>query len=374
MNTYDTIIVGGGIIGLSIGWRARQLGQSILVIDAGHAGSASSVAAGMLAPVTEATFGEEDLLRLNLESASRYPSFLEELSESSGMNVSSYAQGTLFIALDRDQKEELSRLFEFQSSLGLSVEWLGPDECRGLEGALHPSVRGGILAPSDREIDPREMLKALEASLSRAGGEVRRGTEVASLAIEGGRVKGVRLNGGDEIGAGRVVIAAGCWSGAVVGLPSEISRVIRPVKGQILRLLPRRGEPPLTNHVLRTEEIYLVPRRDGTLVVGATVEEQGFDLAVTAGGVFELLRAADETVPGIRELELIASEAGLRPGTPDNAPMLGLTSVEGLYIAAGHFRNGILLAPVTADAISAILAKDEVPEEIKPFAPDRFIR
>jgi glycine oxidase len=372
--TYDAIIVGAGIIGLSIGWRSRQLGLSILVVDAGRAGAASSVAAGMLAPVTEATFGEDDLLRLSLDSAARYPSFLEDLSESSEMEVSSHAGGTIFVALDRDQTEELRRLFEFQTSLGLSVEWLGSEECRNLEGALHPSVRTGILARSDREIDPRELLLALEAALLRAGGEIRRGAEVGSILIVDDKTQGVRLIGGEELRAESVVIAAGCWSGAIERLPREIVEAIRPVKGQILRLRPRHAEPPLTSHVLRTEDVYVVPRRDASLVVGATVEEQGFDTQITAGGVFELLRAADELIPGVRELELVATEAGLRPGTPDNSPLLGPTSTEGLIAAAGHYRNGVLLTPVTADSIAAVLAKDEVPEEIKPFAPSRFVR
>lgn len=327
----------------------------------------------MLAPVTEATFGEDELLRLNLESARRYPAFLADLAAESGFELASPAPGTLFVALDRDQLEANRRLHDFQASLGLGVQWLSGDRCRTLEPALHPSVRGGILAAADTEVDPRALVRALIVALERAGGEVRGGCGVAAIGARGGRVTGVRLAGGDEVAAGKVVLAAGCWSGAVEGVPEPVSRAIRPVKGQILRLRPRRPEEPqLTAHVVRTEDVYLVPRADGGLVVGATVEEQGYDTAPTAGGVYELLRAATEAAPGVRELELTEVSAGLRPGSPDNAPLLGPAGPGGLVVATGHYRNGILLTPVTADAIATILAKDEVPDEIAPFDPLRF--
>lgn len=373
--TYDTIIVGAGAIGLAIGWRASQLGLSVLQLDRSKPGSgASHAAAGMLAPITEAAFGEERLLELNRESARLYPEFLAELSEASDRDLRSTASGTLFVALDRDQAESLRRLFDFQRSLGLTVEWLSGERCRLLEPALHPSARGAILATEDKEIDPREMISALEIALARAGGALRAHAEVSAVAIRNGRAEGVVLASGERLISERVVIAAGCWSGAIAGIPRAIAEAIRPVKGQILRLRPRRGEPPISRHIVRTGDVYLVPRRDGGVVAGATVEEQGFETALTAGGVFELLRAAEETMPGIREFELIESEAGLRPGTPDNRPLLGRCSIDGLIIATGHYRNGILLTPVTADSIAELLAKDETPAEIGAFDPERFSR
>lgn len=369
---YDSIIVGSGIIGLSIGWRAAQLGLSILVCDRSdppHA--ASSVAAGMLAPVTETTFGEEDLLRLNLESARRWPAFAEELSFSTGMRLADHQPGILHVALDRDQAEALRRLFDHQQSLGLEVDWLSSIACRRLEPGLHPSTRSAILARNDAAVDPRRVVEALQAALRSAGGEIRHGAEV--VEVRDGAGAGVRLAGGEVLSAAQVVVAAGPWSGRLDGVPSYVRRAIRPVKGQILRLRPGPTQPLPLRHILRTEEVYLVPRPGGEVVLGATVEEKGFDISVTAGGIFELLRAGDELLPGIREMELGEAAAGLRPGTPDNAPMLGPVA-PGLILAAGHHRNGVLLAPVTADGIAELLAKGELPPELSSFDPARFDR
>ncbi|MGH2768633.1 MAG: glycine oxidase ThiO, partial [Actinomycetota bacterium] len=339
MESPDTIVVGAGVIGLGIGWRAACLGLSVLVVERARAGKGASwVSAGMLAPITEAYFGEGALLALNLESARRYPSFLAELAEAGGSPVTPIAPGTLFVALDRDQLEALRRLYDFQRELGLAVEWIPGGRCREIEPALHPSTRAGILAAHDREVDPRELSSALAEALVRAGGRLREGAEVSEVLLRGGRAVGVGLSGGEQIAAGSVVLAAGCWSGGIGGVPEPIAQAIRPVKGQIVRLRSRSGEPALVGHVIRTEEIYLVPRAGGGLVAGATVEEQGFDLALTAGGIYELLRAAQEAAPGVRELELVEASAGLRPGTPDNAPLLGPTSIERLVAATGHYR------------------------------------
>lgn len=369
---YDSIIVGAGIIGLSIGWRASQLGMSVLVLDRSDPpDGASTVAAGMLAPVTEATFGEDALLRLNLESAGRWPGFAEELSICTGVQLGGHEPGILHLALDRDQSEALHRLFDYQRSLGLNAEWLSSSACRRLEPGLHPSTRGGILAHSDSAVDPRKVVDALRAALKAAGGELRLGDEVAEVA--GGSNPEARLATGETIQARTVVVAAGSWSGRLPGIPSYVGKAIRPVKGQILRLRQTASLPVPVTHVLRTEEVYLVPRPGGEVVVGATVEEKGFDPAPTAGGVFELLRAAGELLPGSREMELVEVTAGLRPGTPDNAPLLG-TVAPGVVVATGHYRNGVLLAPVTADGIAGLLAKGDLPDELAGFAPDRFDR
>ncbi len=367
---YDSIIIGGGIIGLSVGWRASQLGLSVLVLDRGDPpNAASTVAAGMLAPVTETTFGEDALLRLNLESARRWKGFAEELSLTSGVNLADHPPGILHAALDRDQSESLSRLFDYQQELGLQVDWLSSMACRRLEPALHPSTRAGILAGGDWAVDPRRVLEALRIALKAEGAEVRHGAEVARVAA--GTNPTVRLSDGEVLQAGTVVVAAGPWSGLLPGVPAEIGRVVRPVKGQILRLRAAASLPLTLRHVVRTEDVYLVPRPGGEVVVGATVEEKGFDTASTAGGIFELLRAADELLPGIREMELVEIGAGLRPGTPDNAPLLG-TVEPGLVVATGHYRNGVLLAPVTADGIAELLAKGELPPELAGFDPMRF--
>lgn len=370
--SYDTIVVGGGIIGLSAGWRCAGAGQRVLVLDRDElAAGASTVAAGMLAPVTEATFGEQDLLALNLAGAEQWASFAKELTAESNVEVAVEPQGILYLATDADQARQLRRLYEFQQSLGLPVDPVGSSECRRLEPALHPSTRAGILAPNDGAVDPRVVLQALGAALRGAGGRIEYRRQVTG--IDTGDRTGVRLADGSRLSARNVVLAAGCWSGRIDGVPARLGSAVRPVKGQILRLRHPQHHPLLLSRVLRTEEVYLVPRPDGEVVVGATVEEMGFDTRVTAGAVLELLRSADEVVPGIRELELTEASAGLRPGTPDNGPLLGPVE-PGLIVATGHFRNGILLAPITAEAVAAITAGIEPPEATLPFTPGRLDR
>jgi glycine oxidase len=384
MCEVDTIVVGGGAIGLAIAWRIAQQGRQVTVLERGDPGSGASFhAAGMLAPITEATWGEDALLQLNLASARAYPAFLAELEAATGSRLRSAAPGTLFVALDRDQLEALGRLAGLQASLGLETRWLGADACREREPALHPSVRAGVLAP-EQEVDPRALTAALARAVGAAGGSLRPGAEVVRLLAQpapasepapgGAPITGVELAGGEQIRlapGGCVVLAAGCWSGEVAGVPPSIAAAVRPVKGQILRLRPGPGEGAPIRHLIRTEEVYLVPRASGEVVVGATVEERGFDRALTGGGVYELLRAAIWAVPAVRELELAEASAGLRPGTPDNGPLIG-QAAPGLLVATGHFRNGILLAPVTAEAIAAAVAGGEPPPAAAPFRPDRF--
>lgn len=359
-------------MGLSIGWRAAQRDLKVLVLDRDDPpAGASAVAAGMLAPVTEATFGEEALLRLNLAGAGRWPGFVDDLAAASGMQVELLPGGTLHLAVDRDQAEQLGRLYEYRRTLDLEVERLGSSACRELEPALHPSTRAAILAPGDRAVDPRPVTGALTKALHGAGGQLSTGSAVRSVRT--GSHPGVVLEDGSDLATGQVVVAAGCWSGLIDGVPATIGAALRPVKGQILRLQHPPDLPPLFRHVLRTEEVYLVPRPGGEVVVGATVEEKGYDTTPTAGAVLELLRAADEVVPGIRELQLAEVSVGLRPGSRDNAPVLGPAG-PGLVLATGHFRHGILLAPITAEGIAALLAGEGMPGELDPFAPARFER
>lgn len=365
---YGALVIGAGVIGLAIGWRLAQRGLATVVIDAREpAAEATGVAAGMLAPVTEADFGEEALTELNVAAARSYPAFVAELEAETGVTTGYRATGTLTVALDRDQVEELRRLHAFQQSLGLSAEWLPARQCRRLEPGLSTRVAGGILAPDDHHVSPRALASALELSLERAGGTLRTHARVESVMLEERGVAGVVLESGERVHAPLVVIAAGAQSG---NLP-HLRAPVRPVKGQILRL---RGDSsaPLARRVIRTPEVYAVPRADGRLVVGATVEERGFDRSVTAGGVFELLRRAYEALPGITELELLEASAGLRPGTPDNAPIVGEDHVSGLVWATGHWRNGVLLAPVTADAVIELVTDGELPAPFRAFSPARF--
>ncbi len=310
--------------------------------DAPGAG-ASSVAAGMLAPVTEAEFGETRLIELNLAAAAAWPAFADELG------LPYRRCGALAVALDRDEVEELSRLQELRRELGLESEWLTSSRCRELEPGLG-SCAGGVLAPGEAEVDPRALVAALVAT----GIRIESGAEVVEGIWDGDRLAGVITADGRSFRAGAVVLATGCWGAP--WLPPEARPPVRPVKGQLLRL---RG-PAVCERILRAERVYLVPRANGELVVGATVEERGFDTTVTAGAVHELLREAYRLLPEVAELELVEASAGLRPGSPDNAPIVGRGAVEGLVLATGHYRNGILLAPTTADAVAALLASAEV--------------
>ncbi len=370
----DVVIVGGGVIGLAIAWRTAQAELSVAVVDKEPGRGASHAAAGMLAPVTEVHYGEEALLALNLASADLYPSFVKELEAATGMNVGFRPCGTLFVGADDDDTAAIDDLFRFQRELGLPVRRLRRRECRELEPLLSPRVRSGIVAGGDHQIDSRRLVKALIAANAQLGAKLH-GQQAASLRLDGNRAIGVTLADGEVLDAAVVVLAAGSWSGALPGLPAESRPPVRPVKGQILRLRGSADAPLLTRTVralVHGASVYLVPRTDGEVIVGATVEERGFDSTVTAGAVYELLRDAAEIVPGVSELELVEARAGLRPGSPDNAPLLGSMSVDGLVIATGHFRNGILLTPVTADAVAELLVTGHAPELIAPFSPLRF--
>jgi glycine oxidase len=315
----------------------------------------------MLAGANEAEYGEDALQPFALASAAAYPAFAAEVAERSGVDPGYERCGTLTLGLDRDDAEALRRRHDFLTRQGLPAEWLRGSECRELEEALSPRVRCGILSPDDHQVDPRRLTHALVAALAREGGRLETGVHVASVSA--GSID-TEAHGRRE--AGQVVVAAGAWASRLAGLPPEVASALRPVKGQILRL---RGER-LVSRVLRLPGAYVVPRADGELVVGATSEELGFDERVTAGAVHELLRRAYDGLPGVTELELVEARASLRPGTRDNAPVLGATS-EGTILACGHYRNGILLAPATADAIAELLATGAAPPQIAPFAPDR---
>jgi glycine oxidase len=366
----DAVVVGGGVVGLGVAWRAAQAGLAVTVVDPAPGQGASWAAAGMLAPVTEVHYGEQALLRLNLAAADRWPQFAAELEQAAGRQVGYRRCGTLSVARDLDDNAALEDLYRFQLDCGLRVERLSSRDCRRLEPGLAPRIRGGVLAPGDHQVDNRALVAALLAACERAGVAIR-AARAAEVRLDRGRVAGVTLEGGATLAAGAVVLAAGCWSGALGGLAAELLPPVRPVKGQLLHLRGPAAEP-LCQRNVRGQEVYLVPRADGRVVVGATVEERGFDTRVTAGAVAELLRAAAELLPDVGELELVETVAGLRPGSPDNAPLLGPAGPDGLVVATGHYRNGILLTPVTAEAIAALLAGGGLPDAVAPFAPGRF--
>nr|WP_308250136.1 glycine oxidase ThiO [Sphaerisporangium fuscum] len=361
----NVVVVGGGVVGLSVAWRAARRGHTVTVVDPAPGSGASHAAAGMLAPVSEVTYTEEPLLRLGLASLARWPAFAAELSREAGQDVDYRAHGTLDVAFGADDLAALGEMADFMEKLALPVERLTGRECRRAEPMLAPSVRGGVLAAGDAWVDPRRVSAALLAALEARGVTVV-ADRVTGLAVEGGAVRGVRPARGGTIGADRVVLAAGAWSGSLEGVPPEVLPPVRPVKGQIMRL---RGAPGFLGRCVRGvvhgSSAYLVPRGDGEIVLGATQEEMGFDTRVTAGGLWELLRDARELVPGITELEVADVRAGLRPGTPDNLPVIGRSAMEGLLLATGHHRGGVLLSPLTADFVAAELDRspaDPVPD------------
>ncbi|MFB7932192.1 glycine oxidase ThiO [Streptomyces sp. NPDC056039] len=373
--TSDVLVIGGGIIGLVTAWRAAQRGLATAVVDPEPGGGAAQVAAGMLAAVTELHYGEQTLLGLNLASARRYPDFAAELTDLTGHDLGYRRCGTLAVALDADDRAHLRELHALQQQSGLDSQWLSGRECRRLEPMLAPGVRGGLRVDGDHQIDPRRLSAALVTACERAGVVFHRAW-AERLSVVRERAAGVVTADGTALDAGQVVLAGGSLSGRLAGVPEDVLPPVRPVKGQVVRLtMPGRHGPFLSRTVravVRGSHVYLVPRESGELVIGATSEETGWDTTVTAGGVYELLRDAHELVPGITELPFTETRAGLRPGSPDNAPLLGPTGLEGLLLATGHYRNGVLLTPVTGDAMAHALTTGELPEEARPFTPKRF--
>jgi len=368
-NRADLVVAGGGLIGLACALEAARDGHEVLVVDRGDGGRASEVAAGMIAPVGEASWGEEELLAAALDSAARWPEWAARLEADSGLPVGYRRCGALHVGLDRDEAAELRRHHELHLELGLESEWLTAGACRRLEPGLSTDVAGGFVAPGEAEVDPRTVVRALRAACARAGIGVIDGRIAEVLVGPGGGARGLRLEGGRELRAGTVLLAAGAWIGALV--PDGVEVPVRPVKGEIVRLRARPGEGPC-ERIVGAERVYVVPRAGGEVVVGATVEDRGFDVRVTAGGVHELLREAYRALPEVAELELIGCEAGLRPTTPDNAPVIGWTAIERLMVAGGHHRNGVLLTPLTAAAVAALLRGDGAPGPVATLGPERF--
>lgn len=313
----------------------------------------------MLAPVTEADFGEDALLALNLESAAMWPAFAAELEDLTGLATGYRPTGALAVAVDRDDAEELRRVHELQRSLGLEAEWLAPSAARRAEPGLAPRIAGAIHAPAEAQADPVALMAALKRAFELAGGEIIQ-AEIAAITTERDRITGVSPRHMEDVAAGAVVLAAGAWSGQMAGLPAELTPRVRPVKGQLLHLRSRAGAAPVAERIIRTPRCYVVPRPDGRVVIGATSEERGFDTAVDAGAIHRLLEAAWEVLPDVWELEFERALAGLRPGTADNRPLIGPTSLEGLVLATGHYRNGILLAPATAARVADALTAERV--------------
>jgi glycine oxidase len=382
--TADVLVIGGGVIGLAITWRAAQRGLSVILADQAPGQGATHAAAGMLTPATEAAYAERELFELGCQSLRLYPAFAAELAEVTGASVGFRQTGTLAVGYDADDMAILDEHARLRESFGAPAERLTGRECRRAEPMLGPAIAGGLLADDDASVDPRLLAAALLRAAAEAGATIVR-ERVVRLRTSAGLASGADLADGTAVTAPSVVLSAGWQSGAIAGLPDGAAPPLRPVKGQIIRLrstpatrAEAGGSCIFVNRtvraIVRGSPVYVVPRADGELVLGATQEELGTDTTVTAGGVWQLLRDARAILPGITELELAEAIAGLRPGTPDNAPVIGPSALPGLVLATGHFRGGVLLAPVTAELVAGFLAGVELPPAAAPFSAGRFER
>ena len=361
----DVAVIGGGIIGLACAYELVSRGKRVVVLERDSPGSgAGRVAAGMLAPVSESEAVDEAFIDLALASCSQYEEWTAGIAAASGLDCGYRTEGSLLLALHRDHEEELQRLKAIQRRLNLTSEAISRDDILAREPFVSPRVVGGLSVPNDRQVDPRRLTAALSAALTAKGATVIQGAS-ATPVMEAGHTAGARAEE-IEVTAETVLIAGGVWSVDV--WPEAAGPLpLRPVKGQIFRL---RGAP-LVDHVIRTPDVYLVPRLDGELVIGATSEEQGFDTTVTTWAVMDLLREAWRVLPGIAELEVAELSAGLRPALRDHLPAIGPTTVEGLFVATGHYRHGIMLAPVTATLVADAI-DGAISEPLRAFSPARF--
>lgn len=389
------VVVGGGVVGLAVGWALAKRGLATTVIERGAAGRAASwAAAGMLPPHAEVEPAEETLLPLLLAGKALWPDYAQALTGATGIDVGYRTDGALMVALDRDDAAQLKFRHDLQRRHGLAVEWLSGAEARALEPFLARGVTAAVYSPDDHWVDNRAVVTALAAVYRQAGGVLREHTEVVGLRLDGGRVVGVDVadrgggpvahdgdggagdRGRDDPGAAplaadAVVVAAGAWSRGLPGLPEIARPPVRPLKGQMLAL-QMDAAAPIVNRMIWAPDAYLVPRGDGRLLVGASVEEQGFDTSVTAGAIRALLDGAWEAVPGVDELAIVETWAGLRPTSRDDAPIIGPTAVDGLWLATGHHRNGVLLAPITGEIVAEGLVAGAVSPEWRGFGLGRF--
>jgi glycine oxidase len=368
-------IIGAGVIGLGIAWRLAARGVKVAVFDKGSAGAgATHAAAGMLAACAEAEPGEEALVGLGRDSQARWPAFADELKQASGIDVELRREGTLVIALTADDQARLFHHLEFQKKLDLPLQWITAAETRRREPHLAGKLAGAVFSPEDHQVDNRKLATALRIAAQAAGASINEHRPVAGISSQGRRVDGVVLADGTKHAADAVVLAAGAWSrgiAASAGMAPQSLPPVRPIKGQMLALRMDKAAP-LVTHVIWGPGIYLVPRLDGRLIIGATVEEKGFDSTLTAGGLLTLLEAAWRAVPAIEELPIDEMWVGHRPGSRDDAPILGPAPLDGLIYATGHHRNGILLAPMTADTIARLVLDGTLDPAIRPFGIERF--
>ena len=369
MTDRPVLIVGAGTIGLSIGWELARAGQDVRLFERDRAGRGTSwLAAGMLAPDAEIQYEELELYRLSRESLQRWPDYVEALEAASGQEVDFRDEGTLIVADDPDSAEALRRHYRFQKEQGLEVEWLTGAEALEMEPFLAPRLTAAVFSPSDYQVDNRRLVDALKVAFVKAGGTLHEHTPVQAV-VPDASAPALRIEDGERVEGAVVIAATGPWARQLEGLPPGARPPVRPVKGQMVEL--RMERPFALQHVVRGPETYVVPKSDGRLLLGATSEEQGFDTEVTAGGLYRVLEGAWEVVPGIYDLPVTDTWAGLRPASRDHAPLIG-TAAPGIIMATGHYRHGILLTPVTAQEVARLVLDGETSDWIAPFSPQRF--
>jgi glycine oxidase len=365
-SSCEVVVIGGGVIGLTIARALALRGvRDVCLIERARLGTeASFAAAGMLLPQVEAAT-KDDFFTLACRSRDLYASFAAALHEETGIDVELDTTGTLYLALNSTDQEEIEKGYYFQSRAGLAIELLSTSAARALEPCISESITGALLFPHDIQVENRRLLNALANSVSNLGVNVLTGTNVDSLVIEGNRLTGVQTSSG-AITCSTAVIAAGTWSSFI----KHTSFSIEPVRGQMVCL---EAKPQLTRHVIFSRRGYIVPRRDGRLLAGSTSENAGFDKSVTAGGINKILQNAHEISPAISNLPIVDTWAGLRPRAADGLPVLGpCVEIDGLFYATGHYRNGILLAPITGELISEAIVEGVASPLLAPFSPERF--
>jgi len=366
MRKFDVAIVGGGLIGGSIAWELARAGLSVGVFDRQEPGrEASWASAGILSPAPE-TPGMIPLVPLGKASLSLYPEFIAQVEEASGIKTGFRQRGTLEALFHATAREELSTIIALHHGLGLKAEPLHADEAREIEPALSEDLEAAVLRPEEASVDNRLLTQAVLKAAQKEGAEIFAANEVKSLWKENRRCAGVSLQN-EKVSANWTVIAAGSFSANIEGV--EQYAPVLPAKGQMVAF---RSSEPLIERVLWAEKIYLVPRTDGRVLAGATVEYVGFEKGLTAGGLQKILSAAMELAPSLANSQIQETWAGLRPDSPDHLPILGTTDLDGLIIATGHFRSGVLLTPITARLVREWITLQNVSEDWDRFSPMRF--
>ena len=367
MKTFDAVIAGGGLIGSAIALELSRAGLRVALFDTRDPGKeASWASAGILSPAPENS-AMIAMVPLGRASMVLYPDFVATVEELSGLSTGYRAKGTLEALFSRHARQELNTIIALHHGLGLKAEAISAEEARELEPSISEEVEVAVLRPDEASVDNRLLIAALLEAANRSGARIFPGSPVKSICRESSQCRGFLLANGEQIAAPHTIVAAGSFSSQIGGV--EEWAPVRPAKGQMLSL---RNESVKIERVLWSERIYLVPRNDGRILAGATVEHVGYDKTVTAGGIYGNLDAAMELVPALAAARVEETWAGLRPDTPDHLPIIGPTDLEGLLIATGHFRSGVLLTPITAKIIGDYVARMAPTLDCDRFSPMRF--